>query len=225
MHERYGAVICALNEAGSILTVLRGVKRYIQPDHIVVVDDGSSDETASIAESENVNVIRHPVSRGKGEALKSGFKYLLSITCIETILTVDADGQHDTEEIPSFIEYYETEQTDLLIGNRMVFTGEMPRIRIFANKLASAAVSLMTGCRVEDSQSGYRLIRTSFLKQLNLVTSHYETESEIIIKAGREKAIIKSIPIRSIYEGEKSAINPILDTLRFFILFVRSLFW
>ena len=134
-------------------------------------------------------------------------------------------GKSDSEEIPSFVEYFKKKHVDLLIGNRMACTGEMPYLRVIANKLASAAVSFMAGCNVEDSQSGYRLIRASFLKQLNLITSHYEMESEIIIRAGKRRAGIESIPIRSIYASEKSAISPFLDTLRFFILFIRSLFW
>jgi glycosyltransferase involved in cell wall biosynthesis len=225
MYKNFGAVIPAFNEAGHILQVLMNIKRYIPAGHIVVVDDGSSDETASIAGGEVVHVIRQQHNRGKGLALKTGFEYLLSIPDIEAVFTLDADGQHNPDEIPIFAEKYNMEKVDLLIGSRMAHTEGMPRIRIFTNRFTSTILSLRTGCKIEDSQSGYRLIRSSLLRRLILVTRHYDAESEILIKAGIEKAVIKSIPIQTIYAGQRSTIHPIRDTWRFFILVIRSLFW
>lgn len=225
MYERFGAVIPAYNETSRISDVLIGLKKYIPPAQIVVVDDGSSDDTADIAEREGVHVIRHETNTGKGVALKTGFDYLLSLTSVEAVFTLDADAQHDPGEIPSFIERFHNDGLDVLIGNRMAETEGMPRIRIFTNKLTSSIISLRTGCKIEDSQSGYRLIRSSLLGRLKLVTSHYDAESEILIKAGMEKAVIGSTPIRTIYRGEKSTIHPFRDTLRFIFLVIRSLFW
>ncbi|UCF05435.1 MAG: glycosyltransferase family 2 protein [bacterium] len=225
MYETFGAVIPAYNEAEGIAKTLERIRRYLRPEHIVVVDDGSDDDTASIARAQGVHVIRNERNRGKGKALSDGFGYITAIENVEATFTLDADGQHDPDEIPSFIDSYRRHHVDILIGNRMHTTTRMPHIRIFTNRLTSAIVSLRTGCRIEDSQSGYRLIRTSILRNITLVTSHYETESEILIKAGKKGAVIESIPIRTIYAGERSTINPFIDTVRFFILVIRCLFW
>jgi len=223
--EKFGAVIPAFNAAEKLVPVLEGVKKYLSPDRIVVVDDGSADETATLAEGQGVRVIREPINKGKGNALRTGFDHLLSLSDIEAIFTLDADGQHDPEEIPSFVDAYGHQSVDILIGNRMGRTEGMPPLRVMTNRVTSAIVKWRTGYRIEDSQSGYRLIRSSLISRLNLVTSRYETESEIIIKASRVGAVISSIPIRTIYAGEKSKINPFHDTLRFLMLVIRSLFW
>jgi glycosyltransferase involved in cell wall biosynthesis len=225
VYETFGAVIPAYNEADGIARTLERILRYLRPEHIVVVDDGSVDDTASIAREQGVHVIRNEKNRGKGRALSDGFEYITALEKVEATFTLDGDGQHDPGEIPSFVGRYRSHHVDILIGNRMHTTAGMPLIRIFTNRLTSAIVSLRTGCRIEDSQSGYRLIRTSILRNITLVTSHYETESEILIKAGKRGAIIESIPIRTIYAGERSTINPFIDTVRFFILVIRCLFW
>lgn len=225
MFEECGVVIPAYNPGEALTSVLEGVKRYIRPDHIVVVDDGSRDDTAERSESAGVRLIRHDVNMGKGEALKSGFRYLLSLMEVEAIFTIDADGQHDPEEIPAFVEAFRAGRGDLLVGNRMSEREGMPLIRVLTNIVTSAVVSALARCRIEDSQSGYRLIRTDIIRKINLVTSRYETESEILIKSSRAGAAISTVPIRTIYGSEESTINPFRDTVRFFVLVFRGLFW
>ncbi len=225
MREHFGAVIPACNEADHIGDVLAGVKRHIHPEQIVVVDDGSTDETAATAETAGVRVIRHPMRRGKGVALRTGFEYLITNTKIEAIFTIDADGQHAPEEMPAFMNRYEERRVDILIGNRMSHREGMPLIRVLTNLFTSRVISLRVGCRIEDSQSGYRLIRTSLLQELDFVTAHFDLESELLIKAGLRRAVIASVPIRTIYTHERSKINPFRDTVRFFLLVIRSFFW
>jgi glycosyltransferase involved in cell wall biosynthesis len=225
MFEEFGAVIPAFNSADRLAPVLEGVKAHLAPDRIVVVDDGSTDDTPRIAESAGVLLVRHPENRGKGSALRSGFDFLMKRADPVAIFTIDADGQHAPEQIPSFVEAYRAGKGDLLIGNRMKSKRGMPTIRILVNKFTSAVISMRAGCRIEDSQSGYRLIGADVVRSVKLVTSRYETESEILIKAARIGARISSVPIRTIYAGEKSRINPIVDTVRFFALVIRSLFW
>lgn len=225
MSEHFGAVIPACNEADHIGDVLAGVKRYIPPEQIVVVDDGSTDATAATAETTGVRVVRHGVNRGKGVALRTGFECLIANNKIEAIFTIDADGQHAPEEIPVFIQKFEERRVDILIGNRMWHTEGMPLIRILTNLFTSGVISLRVGCRIEDSQSGFRLIRTSLLRELDFVTAHFDLESELLIKAGLRRAVIDSVPIRTIYTDERSKINPFRDSVRFFLLVIRSLFW
>lgn len=225
MHEKFGVVVPAYNAAGHLSAVLKGIRTHLPDQNIVVINDGSSDTTGSIAEGEHVQVITHAINRGKGTALKTGFERMLAMPCIDAIFTIDADGQHDPDEIPLFIEQYEKEYADLIIGNRMRHMKGMPLIRRMTNFLTSAVISLRTGYRIEDSQYGYRLIRASMLRRLELVTSYYDTESEILIKACKKKAVIKSIPSQTIYADEKSTIHPFRDTMRFLFLVIRSLFW
>jgi glycosyltransferase involved in cell wall biosynthesis len=225
MFEEFGAVIPAFNAAEHLAPVLEGVKSHIAPDRIVVVDDGSVDDTSRIAESAGVLLVRHHENRGKGSALRSGFDHLMKKADLTAVFTIDADGQHAPEEMPSFVHAYRAGGGDILIGNRMKSRRRMPAVRVMTNIITSAVISMRAGCRIEDSQSGYRLIGTDVIRAIELVTSRYETESEILIKAARIGAKISSVPIRTIYAGEESKINPFADTVRFFVLVIRSLFW
>ena len=225
MQETFGAVIPACNEESHIGDVLAGVKLHIPASRVVVVDDGSMDGTASSAASAGVRVLAHGHNRGKGVALRTGFEYMITQSGVEAIFTLDGDGQHDPEEIPVFIDRYRERHIDILIGNRMSRTERMPLMRLLTNRFTSRVISLRTGCTIEDSQSGYRLIRTSLLRSLDFVTAHFDLESELLIKAGLGGASIDSVPIRTIYMDERSKIDPLTDTVRFFMLVLRSLFW
>ena len=225
MNDRYGAVIPALNAGKHLQAVLRDVKRFIPPDNIVVVDDGSTDDTVAVARESGVKVISHPENRGKGEALKTGCAHLAFSDIIDAVFTIDADGQHTPEEIPAFVRAYEDEAPGIIIGNRMGSTEGMPLKRKLANRLTSVVISMRAGTKIDDSQSGYRLIDSGILREVELVTSRYETESEILIKAAKIGAKISSVPIRTIYADEQSTIHPVRDTIRFFILVFRSFFW
>jgi glycosyltransferase involved in cell wall biosynthesis len=225
MAERFAAVVPAYNAAASLGALLENLKKQIGADSIVVVDDGSGDGTAEIAEAAGVQVLRHAVNRGKGSAVRTGFAHVLGLPGLEGVFMLDADGQHDPAEIPRFIEAYRATGADLVIGSRAAEHRSMPLLRRATNRLTSAVTSLLAGRRVEDSQSGYRLVSAALLRRLTLVTARYEIESEMIIKAGRARAKIVSIPIRTIYADEKSAINPFRDALRFLLLVIRSIFW
>jgi len=222
---KYGTVIPAFNAEKTLGEVIRGVCRFIPRENVIVVDDGSKDKTSIVAEEEGVPVLKHSENMGKGSALKTGFDYLLKSSKIVAIFTIDSDGQHDPAEIPSFIEVFETKGADIIIGNRMNEIKNMPAIRKFTNRTTSAIISRIAGCNISDSQSGYRLISRRVLEKIELVTGRYDTESEILIKAGREGAKIESVPIKTIYADEVSSINPLRDTIRFLSLVIRSFFW
>ena len=225
MNERYGAVIPAFNAGNHLKGVLEAIKRFIPPGNIVVVDDGSTDDTAATARNSGVKVISHSENMGKGEALKTGCAHLAFSGGIDAVFTIDADGQHAPSEIPAFIRAYEDDAPGIIIGNRMGSTEGMPWIRRMTNRATSAVISARSGMRIDDSQSGYRLIDAKILREVELVTGKYETESEILIKAARMGARISSVPIRTIYADEKSTIHPVRDTIRFFALVFRSFFW
>lgn len=225
MNDRYGAVIPALNAGKHLGAVLEDVKRFIPPSNIVVVDDGSSDDTVGAARRSGVKIISHPENRGKGEALKTGYAHLAFSDGIDAVFSIDADGQHAPDEMPAFIRAFEENDQGIIIGNRMGSTEGMPWIRRLTNRFTSAVISARAGTRIDDSQSGYRLINAGILREVELVTSRYETESEILIKAAKMGASISSVPIRTIYADEQSTIHPVRDTFRFFALVFRSFFW
>jgi glycosyltransferase involved in cell wall biosynthesis len=225
MLETFAAIVPAYNAAAFIEPVLEAIARHIPAPNIIVVDDGSVDGTALAARRSGARVIRHEANRGKGAALRTGQEAARSLPGIDAIVMLDADGQHDPAEIPRFAEEFMKGKADLIVGDRMAAAGAMPAIRVFTNRLTSAIISLRAGQRIPDSQNGYRLIRASLFARLELVTSRYEIDSEIIIKACRSGGRVASVPVSTIYGSEKSAIHPLRDTFRFIALVTRSLFW
>jgi glycosyltransferase involved in cell wall biosynthesis len=189
---------------------------------LVVVDDGSDDDTAKIASKVGAYVIRHRRNMGKGMALKSGFNYALG-RGYDSIMTMDGDGQHDPADIPRFISRFEMGDADIVLGVRMVDRGNMPLHRRFNNRLVSAVGSWLSGQRVSDFQCGYRLISSDVLRKVKLETTRYETESELLIKAGRLGFRIVTIPIRAIYNGAESNVDPLVEMRLFTLLLFRSL--
>ncbi|MCK4408759.1 MAG: hypothetical protein KAW67_01650, partial [Candidatus Eisenbacteria sp.] len=116
---------------------------------------------------------------------------------------------------------------DVIIGTRMQAVGEMPKLRIWTNRTTSRIVSLLAGQKISDSQSGYRLIKVRVLRDIvqSFVTTRYDTESELLIRAARRGYRMAAVTIRSVYTGTVSHINPFVDTLRFVRLVTRSMFW
>ncbi len=213
-------VIPAYNEEKNIEELLKRFKDFPMKN-IIVVDDGSSDRTSSIAERYRVTLLKHKKNLGKGMAHKTAFEYVLK-NYFEGVITMDADGQHAPEEIERFIKAKDS--ADILVGTRRMALTNMPMKRYLSNKVSSLVVSLIASQRVFDSQSGFRYISSEVLRNIPLKTRRFDTESEILIKAGRIGFKIGYVPISTIYREEKSYINPLLDTFRFIGLACRSLF-
>ncbi len=213
-------LIPVLNEAVSIARVVAGCRTWNFP--VVVVDDGSTDSTAEEAERAGALVIRHPSNMGKGKALATGFDYAAE-NGFEAVITLDGDGQHDTKQMSRFIDEYRRSNADIIIGSRMHNVKTMPWLRRLTNRATSFVISKITGCRITDSQSGYRLITVRAWREVDPRTSRFDTESEILIDAARRAIAIREVPIRTIYGDEKSKISKFRDTWRFIRLAVKAL--
>jgi glycosyltransferase involved in cell wall biosynthesis len=216
-------VIPAFNEEKNLGKLLERISLIFPLKNVLVVDDGSSDKTSLIAKNAGSRIFRFEKNQGKGLALRAGFDFAIK-NDFEAVLTMDADGQHDPNEIPKFINHLTKFGTGLIIGTRKQNLSEMPYLRFLVNKTTSLVTSLLAGTRIHDSQSGYRLIKKDLIKKVNLKTNRFQTETEIIVKAAWAGFNIREIPIKTIYfEKSKSHINPVIDTVRFIILALKML--
>ncbi len=214
-------LIPAYNSARYIDDLFDRLEKMDLLDRALVVNDGSEDDTEKICRDRGVEVLPHKKNRGKGAALRTGFRFMVE-NDVGFFITLDSDLQHDVRYIPEFIKKYEDTGADIIVGNRLGDTSTMPIERVFSNRTTSWIVSLISGSEIPDSQSGYRLIRTSAVNDLVLTCDRFEMESELLIKAGRKKLKIDSIPISALYEGAHSSISVFRDTYRFIRLVIRS---
>ncbi len=204
------ALIPAYNEALRLGPVVAGALTYLP---VLVVDDGSADETAQVAEAAGATVLRQQHNQGKGAALKAGFQRAVDIGC-QAVVTLDADGQHDPAELPAFLAAYKARQPDLIIGQRDF--RQMPPIRRLANWLGGKAFAWALGQPVPDNQSGYRLIsRRLMLDMIGSQEQGFEYEVEMIAVAVGKGYPIESVPIQTIYTGEGSHISPVHHLVNF----------
>ncbi len=227
--NKIAILIPAYNEERYIERVINNCLKYDLD--IIIVNDGSDDNTLKIVrsipkpENANIIIINHPVNKGKGQALKTGFEYVLKNN-YSGVITLDADGQHDTGEIDKFLKILEKEKPDLIIGNRLGDTRKMPFIRLATNVFTSWIISNIAGRKVRDVQCGFRYISSRALKNIRLETKNFDTEPEIILKAGWLDYKIQNLPIKTIYHKDFiSYVNPVKDTIKFFRLVFNSLKW
>ncbi|MCJ7645460.1 glycosyltransferase family 2 protein [bacterium] len=217
-------LIPAFNAEKTISQLIDQISAFIPRKDILVVDDGSTDNTYQLAKESGANCLQHKKNKGKVEALKTGFEYAVE-QGYSGVITLDADLQHDPKFIPEFIREAENRTSGILVGTRHIELKTMPFPRWLTNNVTSIIVSILGDTKVRDSQSGYRYISTEVLRSFKLSTKKYELESEILIKAGRKRFKIAPVPISTIYHGSKSFINPLVDTGRFIKLMWKSLFW
>ncbi|MCM8782946.1 MAG: glycosyltransferase family 2 protein [Candidatus Omnitrophica bacterium] len=211
-------IVPTYNESKNIASIVKKLKGYNL--EVVVVDDGSQDNTAKVAENYGAKVIKNAYNLGKGASLIKGFNYAIKNN-FDIVITMDGDGQHLPEEVLNFIQKAKESSACIFIGNRMLNTKDMPFLRKLTNLIMSLFISLIVKQYIPDTQCGFRLIKRELLEKLKLDTRHYETESEIIIKAKQLGYKIEVVPIKCIYRKLKSQIHPFLDTLRFIRFIMR----
>ncbi|MEI6351706.1 MAG: glycosyltransferase family 2 protein [Verrucomicrobiota bacterium] len=216
--EKVAALIPAYMEGGRIAEVVRRV--FLQLDHILVVDDGSSDATAGEAREAGAEVIVHAQNQGKGAAIKTGFKALLE-RGFDWVLMLDGDGQHLPEEIERFLNAAAQEPAGIILGNRMNDTRRMPIVRRLTNQFMSWQISRLCGQLIPDTQCGFRMIHREVIPSLFCESNSYDYETEMLLIASREGHRVVSVPVSTVYGTEQSKISPVRDGLRFAKLIAR----
>ena len=186
-------VIPAHNESKNIGEIIKRTRKFISK--IIVVDDGSTDNTYNIAKKSDAIVLKHVINLGKGAALKTGCDYALK-SGAEYIIVLDADAQHDPEEIPKFIQ--KLQNNEIIFGYR---TGsrKMPSLLKFGNWFISSTINILYKVNLRDTQSGYRAFTSNAYKKIRWTATDYSMESEMIVNVGKHKLKYTELPIKTIY--------------------------
>jgi glycosyltransferase involved in cell wall biosynthesis len=197
------ALIPAYQAAEHVAAVIEAARAFLP---VVVVDDGSTDATGSVAEAAGATVIKQVPNQGKGAALKRGFRWAME-NGADAVLMLDADGQHDPTEIPKFLHAQTTHSSDLIIGYRNF--SEMPFKRKIANTVGRASISWAMGQKILDNQSGYRMVSRRLMQAtLESDEAGFEFEVDMVVLCIRRGMRLDWVPIRTIYAGEGSHIKP-----------------
>jgi len=219
-------VIPVFNEEATVGNVVTRTKKALEKletsYEILVVDDGSADRSADIAQKLEATVLRK-THQGKGFALRYGFMKARG----ELVVTLDADGSHMPEEIPQLLRYIREDRADFVIGSRFCYSEDnktkIPKINRVGNGLFNDLIWYLTGARTSDSQSGFRAIRSSLIKRMKLGSHGYEVESEMLVKALKMGARVAeaSISFDQRTVG-RSKLDPIKDGMRILYAIVIS---
>lgn len=215
---KIAALIPAYREAVAIADVV--ARTLPQVDLVLVVDDGSPDDTAALARKAGAEVIVHTVNQGKGSAMKTGMKTLAE-RGYDYIMLLDGDGQHAPEEVARFTALARNGSAYVVVGNRFENVKGMPIVRRFVNSLMSRIISNACGVRIPDTQCGFRLIRSSLVSYIMGSSDHFDFETEMLLLASRAGFTIQSVPVSTIYGAEKTKIRPVQDTIKFIKLMLR----
>ncbi len=204
------AVIPAYNEGAHVASVVEQTKKYLP---VLVIDDGSTDNTAAEAETAGAEVLKQRPNQGKGTALLKGFQHALQKD-YSAVIMLDADGQHAPEEIPKFLDIYQLKKADLIVGQREF--RYMPRLRRTTNTIGTWMFSWALGTYIPDNQSGFRLLSRRMMEAtLNSRETNFEFEVEMIVVCVQHGYLLEWVPIRTIYGGEKSHIRPLRHAYHF----------
>ncbi|NUO71115.1 MAG: glycosyltransferase family 2 protein [Frateuria sp.] len=211
---RWCVLIPCLNEEAAIGRVVASVLALNVP--VIVIDDGSDDRTPQIVGGLPVTLLRHPVRRGKGEALRNGFREALR-QGFDAVVTMDGDGQHLASDVPRIVAAAQRYPDHIVIGARLLEREQQPKGRRRANAVADWGISWGCGLPVADTQSGQRWYPRAALELVDLPAENFVFEAAILIAACREKGLgVVSVPIASRYQGEfrLSHFSPVRDVAR-----------
>lgn len=204
-------VIPCFNESARIADVVSAAREHLP--RVIVVDDGSTDDTGMRAERAGAQVVRLPGNLGKGGAMQTGFRHARELGC-HWALTMDGDGQHAASDIPKFLRCAESGRAALIVGDRLHSPQQMPFVRRWTNRCMTAWLSRLAGVRFSDSQCGFRLVSLKACEGLALRTGHFETESEMLLAMIEAGHRVDFVPVQVIYNSSASKIHPVQDTWR-----------
>jgi glycosyltransferase involved in cell wall biosynthesis len=230
IRSQTAAVIPAYQDEKHIGDIVRRSRERL--DHVLVIDDGSTDQTAQCAREAGAEVIVHSENRGKGEAIKTGLGHWLDRE-VTWVTLLDSDGQHLPEEIDRFIAAAASLGTPepcakaaatgptFFIGNRMNNLAGMPFARRVVNRFMSRRISRVCGQEIPDTQCGFRMLDRASIPELLGGGHRFDYETEVLIIASRKGYRIESVPITTVYTDQVSKIHPMRDAIRFFKLMRR----
>jgi glycosyltransferase involved in cell wall biosynthesis len=226
IRSQTAAVIPAYQDEKHIGDIVRRTREWLE--HVLVIDDGSTDQTAQRAREAGAEVIIHDHNRGKGEALKTGLAHLFAAAGtgldreITWMILLDSDGQHLPEEIDRFLSAAAsaTHHT-FFIGNRMNDLARMPFIRRVVNHYMSRRISRVCGQEIPDTQCGFRMLDRQLIPELLGGGHRFDYETEVLIIASRKGYRVESVPITTVYTDQVSKIHPLRDSIRFFKMMWR----
>jgi glycosyltransferase involved in cell wall biosynthesis len=208
-------IIPAYNAAGFLSTTLDSIIKIVPVKMILVVDDGSSDQTEKVALAAGVACIKHEINQGKGSALMTGLLWAQS-QGYEWAITMDADGQHDPADLDSFWKAPITSETGILVGRRSMVGSSMPTHRRFSNYLTTRMISSLARSPVYDAQSGFRMYRISAIETARFPRQgRFEWEAQSLVMACRKGFRILPVDIATVYTDNGSHMHLVRDTLRF----------
>ncbi|MGE0639170.1 MAG: glycosyltransferase family 2 protein [Thermoanaerobaculia bacterium] len=209
--SRLSVVIPAYDCAATVGAVVAGACAVA--GDVVVVSDGSRDETAARAGAAGARVEIQERNRGKGFALRRGLELALERDP-DWVALLDADGQHDPEDLPALLAAARREEYDMVIGCRLQDPERIPPARYWTNYIGTRILTWMTGFELEDSQSGFRLLSAGLARRLALRSDGYAVETEMLIRAAKLGTRLGHVRVRTIYNDETSHFRPLADTLR-----------
>jgi len=233
-------VIPTYNNGGTVADVVRHALEYCED--IIVVNDGSTDDTARILEAQamevpqtaetrdgeplrtNVTIVTHPVNKGKGKALTTGFQTAME-RGFRYAITMDADGQHYASDLPAFAETLANHSDTLIVGSRQFGLPNMPQKSSFANKFSNFWFTMQTGKKLPDTQTGYRLYPLNKMGQMKLLSSRYEAELALLVRSAWHGINILPIPINVYYPPKEERVSHFRPGMDFFRISVLNTFF
>jgi glycosyltransferase involved in cell wall biosynthesis len=237
-------VIPTYNNGRTVTDVVRNALEYCED--IIVVNDGSTDDTAKVLETltivtppaetqavethgrtslhTNITVITHPINKGKGKALTTGFQTAME-RGFRYAITMDADGQHYASDLPAFSEALANHSETLIVGSRQFGLPNMPQKSSFANKFSNFWFTVQTGKKLPDTQTGYRLYPLNKMGQMKLLSSRYEAELALLVRSAWRGINILPIPINVYYPPKEERVSHFRPGMDFFRISVLNTFF
>ena len=197
-------VVPLFNESTVIGDVVRGLLGSF--DHVVCIDDGSTDDSAAIAAAAGARVLHHPINLGQGAALQTGFSYIATKADARFVVTFDADGQHRIDDALGMLDLAKSQDVAIVFGSRFLDTRTNPGVlkRIIL-KTAVSVTNLTTGLRLTDAHNGLRVIRTDAMRLIHLEQDRMAHATEIVLKLGRTGLPWREYPVELLYTDYSKA--------------------